>query len=348
MKVLKRRILVLGASGVLGRRICGALKEVLGDFLELHIGDNKEARGLQTVAAVPCASFRLIDSTNLDSILTAIQDIDCVIVAFRQVEPVIQQACFLKEVICIDTSTMQSLTDKILKLDTPRNSLSIVMAGFLPGLSGILVDGLTREFDSVHQIDVGLLQNGRSEIGAAGLRDTLKILSTPLESGQAGMANLREMGFFHTKYPVREINPDERLILQKRTKVNNIHYWIGWNRPKYAKLLAFLVKHQQLSKLQQLIQYATAHRKHGEEGRSYLTVEVNGIMHGENHSILMDISAKSDYESTAFYIAMIADKSFISKKKGLCYPFEVMEMNDFNYFDYDPYLKIKRYEQELD
>lgn len=347
MKTLKRRILVLGAAGALGRELCVALKDVFGEYLDLYIGDNREERRLQLTASIPGASYREISTQDFENVCDAIEGIDCVIIAFPQNQPIVQHACFFKQIICIDACSFQDMADKVRALQCEKESLSIVMSGFFPGLSGVFAHGLTEEFEEVKEISVGMLHNVNGEVGSAGLEELLKMISSPLDSGQCGFTHKREMSFFHSNFPVREINPDERRILMKKTGVPDVIYWLGWNRPKFTKLVGFLVKHNLLTNVSKMLLKASRRRK-PEDERVYLFIRLEGIKNQERHSILTDISAQSSYKSAAFYISMIADKAFISDKKGLRFPFEMMALNDFNYFDYDPYFKIKRYEQELD
>lgn len=352
MKTLKRKILVLGASSALGKDICIALKDVFGEYLELYIGDNEEERGLKTTASVPYATYRPIDTSRTDlafqSVMEAIEEIDCVIMTSSQSEPVIQKACFLKQVTCIDVNSFQDLAAKTYQLEVEKKSLSIMMAGFFPGLSGVYAHDLIEEFEQVDEIQVGLLLNANSTLTSSEMTDLLQILNTPLDSGQKGFSKRQEMRFFHSDFPVREINPDERKLLQKKTNMSNIYYWLGWNKPKITRFISFLAKRQWLNQCSKLLQLFFSNKKETEEERVYTSIKLQGIKNGEKHSILIDISAKSLNKAAAFYIAMIADKSFISDKTGVRYPFEVMALNDFNYFDYDPYMTIKRYDKELE
>ncbi|MDH6364117.1 hypothetical protein M2139_001102 [Enterococcus sp. PF1-24] len=347
MKTLKRKILIIGGSGALGKELTHALNDVFGDYLELYIGDYDEKRGMQTTAAMPRSKFCLVDGRNLQQVQQAIVDIDCVIVAFRQKEPVIQKACFQEKVICIDLCAFQAFADKVQQLDEEKDSLSVVMAGFFPGLSGVIATSLAEEFETVEKVSVGLLQNSQAQAGSTGIMDMLKIINMPLNEKTKGFTNKREMTFFHSKYPVYEIQHDEKVVLQKKLQLKAVHYWTSWNNPKLNNIASWLVKRNLLLKFSKLFIFFQQREKKADEERAYLNIKVTGTKFSERHSTQIEISAKSDYSMTAFYVAMIADKAFISKKVGVCYPFEMMELSDFNYFDYDSYFKIKRYEREL-
>ena len=113
-----KSILVIGASGSLGRKTCEALLDIYNGEILLLVGDYRKDRGEETakklslsVENVRCVNVK--DAASVAEGITA--DIDCVIVAVTQVEPIVQGRCVEKGIPCVDLTTFSDFSARVQK-----------------------------------------------------------------------------------------------------------------------------------------------------------------------------------------------------------------------------------------
>ncbi len=137
------KIMVVGASGILGQFVCQELINLYKEELDLIITDYKAERGNQVASHLNHdVEFKKLDVSNVKDIHRVINNIDCVIVTIKQEQPYIQETCIRNKIRCIDVTPYSAFVDKvkIYEQEAQKNKIpSIVMSGFVPGLSGLMV-----------------------------------------------------------------------------------------------------------------------------------------------------------------------------------------------------------------
>lgn len=125
------KIMIVGASGVLGKLICQELLRVFNNNISLVVCDYKMDRGKNIAASLgEHASFCYMDINNQENIKQAIQNIDIVIVAIKQQNPDIQAVCIQNKVLCIDVTVYLEFVNNTKRLSQNayhNNVGSIVM-----------------------------------------------------------------------------------------------------------------------------------------------------------------------------------------------------------------------------
>lgn len=104
--------------------------------------------------------------------------------------------------------------EKVMKLEK-NGTGSVIMSGFFPGLSGLMVKKAISPFDEVTEVNVALLQNTNAKAGVAGIVDMLKIIAQPVsfqKRAQPGFTKKRKMPIKHhsEEIEVRLIDHSEK------------------------------------------------------------------------------------------------------------------------------------------
>lgn len=355
-------MIIVGASGVLGKMICYEIQRLfIGDF-QLIVTDYNHRRGNETATALGKKTlFRPLDVNHKEAITSAIWDASCVIVATKQELPLIQQYCAKKGILCIDVTVFRSFVEQVREIDC-QHSASIVMAGFFPGLSGLLVRRAITGFSEVHEVNVGLLQNTNAQAGLSGIKDMLSIVSrrssrtiatagaaTAQDSAPGVRARARTMKFPHPfgQKKVRAISHAEASYLSSHFLVTNLHYWTAWQSSSFNWVVQLLDKLNvipliQTGKADRLLASLIRHNPNQGE-HCALSVEVTGLKDGLAKSRTLTLSVPSDYRTTAMFTAALAkftmDKSkseatqtlsTTAQKKltGVLFPFEYAELEN--------------------
>lgn len=341
-----KRILVIGASGGVGRFIC---KEVIRSFQPstLVVGDYKIERGQRLAHELgKDVVFRYVDIHNSESQITAFKKIDAIIVAVQQRQPVIQSVCLSKRIPCFDITLRGEFIQKVHELNKQASSFDtplLMMAGLFPGLSGIIIKSIVEQFKSVQQVDVAFLQSINGTTGAMGIADMLGafaqpvVLNTSTHSEELKGFNLTKEFIFPEPFGVskaRLINYDEADVISQKLGIKNINYWTAFNVENFNRVLVFLNRIKILRlfqhpkwrlKLAKIIEYFKNINRHKNEKISLL-VKVTGNVNKKNQIYKVGLIGPSDYGVTALVVValvklVVEDKI---KSKGVLYPFEIV------------------------
>ncbi|WP_010271667.1 NmrA family NAD(P)-binding protein [Paenibacillus senegalensis] len=322
-------ILVIGASGMLGQLVC---KELVRIPEEIHIivSDYKADRGTKTAESIAGAEFRQADARNPESIRSALAGVNAVIVVAKQEEPLVQQACIERGIACVDVTTEAAFVNKVRQLDAP-NIGSIVMAGFFPGLSGLMVKEAAEAMDALEEVNVALLQSTNAQAGATGVSDMLHIVAQDVE-GRAGFKEARQIAFGSSglEREVRKIEHAERGCISEAMNLSNLHYWTAWNEASFNKKISLLKKLgllKWLANRKGLLEKIVIHNPNQNE-RAYLTVEASGRIEGRPQVNCRRVSVVSDYETTAMVAVALAKIVLKNEIKGVRYPFEATNLTE--------------------
>lgn len=340
-----QNVMVVGAAGVLGKLVCMELLRIFNNQINLTVTDYKTDRGRRLAESLgENAAFRYLDVTNEEIIAEAVTNIDIVVVALHQQHPIIQKTCIANRILCIDVTPFSGFvaTIKEFHQDAVRNEVgSIVMSGFIPGLSGLMVKKAVSDFHKITEIHIGLLQNTNAKAGLTGILDMLTIISKPVpydpDYKTAGLPGFRKkrMMSFYGPFPEREvrlIEHAEKEFLQRFLKIENIHYWTSWNSRFFNKLISLIKRIGVMNVILQgnngkFLSKAIKHNPLKKED-AYLTVEVKGII-GQNEIIkTVSLSACSDYHTTAMVTAALAKVAIHKKITGVVFPFEITDIDE--------------------
>lgn len=337
------KVMVIGASGALGQLICKELIHIFGSQLKLIVTDYKRERGEDlTHSMQPFAFFEHLDATNSNDLNKKINNVDIVVVSLNQTKPLIQEVCIKKRITCIDVSPFGFFVNEVEKLHNhalQAGVSSIVMSGFLPGLSGIMVNQSVQEFEEVRRVDVGLLQNTNAKAGISGIIDMLHIVSQnvvykdiPHDSCIKGFTKKQIMSFNNPvgNKEVRLIQHDEKMFLSNKLSVPQVNYWTAWNEKKFNRQIALLRTTGILRLLTTMsnanfLSKAIKHNPNKSED-AHMTVEVIGTVDKKHCKKTIMLSSPSDYHLTAMVTAALAKIVAKEKKSGVLFPFQLTDV----------------------
>lgn len=358
---MKKNVLVIGSSGALGKLICSELNQHYRLKVNLYVGDYLEERGKQTAQEFE-ASFCLTELTDENKLTNSISKMDAVIVAIKQHEPIIQKCCFKAKVLCVDVTAFSSFANKIKEIykeNRDFKSPSVVMAGCIPGLSGLLLKKAVENSNDVHNVDVAFIQNSNAIAGFNGILDMLRIISQPVTIA-AGKESKQVPGFIKKlkfklltskdTYTLRLINHPEKEYLSDRFTFNNINYWTSWNNKFLNVFLEVLNFTGILKKLVNKKKYPILgkfKKKYNEKDETaYLQVVVTSISSGIKKIKKYQIRIFSDYKMTAKIVVLLAMISEYKNKKGVLHPCDIMSLDEVLDIIDDSYAEFVEIDQE--
>ncbi len=86
--------------------------------------------------------FRHLMLRDNERVNHVLEDVDGVVIALKQENPFIQKACIEQDVLCVDVTPFYEFVDKVSYLNEEAKEAgtgSVVMTGFFPGLSALMV-----------------------------------------------------------------------------------------------------------------------------------------------------------------------------------------------------------------
>lgn len=338
LKIMKK-IMVVGASGVLGQLVCSELIRIFDSQIRLIVTDYKIERGEKLANSFNTdVQFRYLDANREENVKQAIKNIDIVVVVLKQKNPYIQKVCIENKILCLDVTPYYEFVEKVNELneDAQNNDIgSVVMSGFFPGLSGLMVKKAISNFSEVIEINVGLLQNTNAKAGISGILDMLNIIAQPVKFENKvifGFTNKRKMDFLHhlKEKEVRCIDHSEKTILKETLGINSINYWTSWNVNVFNNLVSLLRQVgfiKNIHKHKDFLSKVVKHKPHKNEN-IFLTVEVKGVIDNKEKLKILTLSTFSDYHTTAMATASLAKIAQQKNVKGVVYPFEITDIDE--------------------
>lgn len=320
------RVLVIGGSGELGRLVGAEVRRLRPDA-RLLVGDRRPDRGALTASRMG-GSHVLVDASCPASIHAALDGVDVAIVALAQREPLIQRACSLGTIPCIDVTPDAGLIAQIRLLDDrlrDRGVPSIVMAGLFPGLSAMLALHAVKDLDEVLDADVALLQHVDARAGRTGVADMLRLIAQPVTTGSS-----RAPGFTR-RFPgaptLREIESAERAVLADGLTAAQVRYWTGWNDAAFTALVAALVRAGVLPRAADVIARLRRSPENAPEPVE-MRVRVRGTHAGSRarRARSFSLTATSDYGATATTVAALTASVLDRPVPGVRHPAEVIDV----------------------
>lgn len=193
------KILILGSSGILGKRVTEKAIAVFGMesvIISDYKSDRLEVRRAELETKWGSSPGTIV--INVDSaqdIHQGLEHIDYVFCCIRQKAPLVQKECIYRGISSIDPSVSPSFIEQVLQLNNLKktNGTQLIMAGLFPGLSGILIKEIAIPD---HVIDIGLLQSSCGINGKTGVSDMLQVLSKDVNRAYGPILNSRSRKVF--------------------------------------------------------------------------------------------------------------------------------------------------------
>jgi saccharopine dehydrogenase-like NADP-dependent oxidoreductase len=351
---MKKKILVVGSNGMLGKHI---VEKVINSFgvKGLAISDYKEQRLKQQISEIynefgekPLS--KIIDVNSKESIEKGLESIDFVLIAIQQKEPLIQKACIEIGINSIDLSVNPDFIKRAIDLNEEnRNSdLQLVTGGLFPGLSGIIANDIYKKSKEKESVDVGLLQSTNGTNGKTGVSDMLLIFDKEVEY-LTKEKTIKYSGFSHKKsfeYPnpfgikvLRLANFIERDYL--RNAEFKLNYWTSFDNESFNKLISLLKKIHFLK----LFNYPKT--------SSFLSALITNQNKGEKDEKIglcakdsineISLVLSSDYEATASCAIGFTTLIMSNEKdyEGVKFPFQIFTFEEIKEHLNDVIIEIK-------
>jgi Saccharopine dehydrogenase NADP binding domain len=253
------RILVLGASGQFGRRLCGRLIGL--DGVALLLGGRDPAKLTETragllalqpdtaVEVAPCDA----GASNLADLLRTYEANLVVHLAgpFQGQDYKVARACLEAGVPYIDMADGREFVARFASLDGAARARGIALvtgASTVPGLSSAIVDVALAKFSTLQSIDYGISASLRTGLGSATLQAVLSYCGKPyqvLDEGAAttiyGLGRPRRHDFptpVHHRVIVDCDIPDHALFPARYPDLRYMSFGSGIDVPALAHVLS--------------------------------------------------------------------------------------------------------------
>ncbi|MGG1876227.1 saccharopine dehydrogenase NADP-binding domain-containing protein [Paenibacillus cisolokensis] len=136
-------MMVVGASGVLGKLVCGELLRIFENQIKLIVTDYNTERGKRLADSFyGDVQFQYLDVNDEDRVERVLRNVDVAVVVLKQKTPHIQKVCIQNKILCIDVTPFYDFVQQVVELHhsaVDNNVGSVVMSGFFPGLSGLMI-----------------------------------------------------------------------------------------------------------------------------------------------------------------------------------------------------------------
>ena len=350
MNSADKQILVIGATGGVGRFICNEITRLFG-AKSLIVGDYKINRGKSYAKFLgDNVKARLTDVGIRESIAEAVKNTHAVIVTAHQKEPVVQSICVEQRIPCLDITVFPEFIGRVRSLEARARSSGtplIAAAGFIPGLSGIMICETAKKLDRITAIDVGLLQSSQASTGTAGITDMLDMISQDVEFSHNGQKCMFP-GFTRKRvmvYPEHQGEHMQRLVnfweasaVSEYFNISDVNYWTSFDKALLNFVVALLrsvgflkLFHNERTRVRAgKIMNSIMGRGKSELETTYVQVEVTGQKDKKPCKSRMTISVPSDYGTTAMSVVAMIKRILQGEiqPKGVKFPFEIFSLQN--------------------
>lgn len=244
------KILVAGGTGAVGRHVCREVVRTLGPQA-LVVGDHNLARGRDYAGSISeSAGAAEVDISDRRSVERATDNVDAVIIAVRQSDPVVQAVCTERGIHSVDIVPDTPLARSVFAASLPDTGLKrlsgVVAAGLIPGLSGLMARHVIERSSSQEPVvHVSLLQRKNGTAGAAGIGDMLGLFARPVEyEGQRRRGfSVRHTASFPPPFgdrPVRLTAFPEAADVRASFGLQHVHYWTAFDDESFNRTIGTL------------------------------------------------------------------------------------------------------------
>jgi hypothetical protein len=186
---MKRKIVVLGGYGALGRQICSML--VKDPAVDCVVAGRDATRGAAFAGAIG-AGFQLLDSQQPGALPAALQGVFALVDAsgpFQGRSYAVPEACIEQGVHYVDVADGRQYVAGFSLLDAAaraKGSLLVTGAGAIPAAAAALIDSMAGRFDRIDEIHTAVSVGNRDARGPAALRAILSYAGRPLSMLERG------------------------------------------------------------------------------------------------------------------------------------------------------------------
>lgn len=167
------RVFVVGSTGSLGSLIVRRARDVLGQGAVVAGFRGSDAA---VTSRYPDVATRPVDISDVTSLRAACADVDCVISAAPQREPLLQRVAADVGVDTVDVGAHYGAAGAAIGTVGADTTFHLVCAGQAPGITGLMAKELHAETGEPVTVGFLLADGGRS--GTAGVADMLRSIGT--------------------------------------------------------------------------------------------------------------------------------------------------------------------------
>lgn len=367
------RILVVGGTGAVGRHICREVVRSLGPQA-LVVGDYNLARGSEFARSLSeSAGAAELDVSDRQSVERAAVGVDAVIVAVRQLEPVVQAVCTRRGIHSVDIVPDTPLARSIFSTEhsdfgrsgsAGESPLSgLVAAGLIPGLSGLMArhviekTRVTGSSPTEPIVQVSLLQRKNGTAGAAGIADMLGLFARPVEYD-----GVRVPGFTlrrTTRFPppfgdrtMRLVAFPEAADLRSHFGIASVNYWTAFDSELFNRTIGTLNRLGVLNRFRRpgggVRLAAVLARSKTRAVTNEAPREETVALTAEAGDLAVSLTVPSDYGGTAMAAVAMA-RALVARGApdyGVVLPFQLFSLGEIIEIASSPEIRI--YETEGD
>src|SRR5258708_2124205 len=184
------RVLVLGASGQFGSRLCRRLVQLGGLHLFLSGRDKqrlettqRQLHAVKPDAKIDILAWKINGSGLLDLLYSRRLNLVVHLAGpFQGQDYAVAKACLHAGVPYIDMADGREFVTEFASLDAAAQVKEIPLitgASTVPGLSSAIIDGMIGNFSQLHEIDYGICAGAKSGLGLATLKAVLSYCGKP-------------------------------------------------------------------------------------------------------------------------------------------------------------------------
>ena len=248
-------VLIVGGSGTLGRRIAQSLTD-LPDDIFIASRDLSRAKAACESLGERFSAIQLDPAG--DGLPSHLWRNTTVVIAAPSSQG-IQRACFNRAIpsvnVTLSTVGLNGTGAQPTSAGTTTGATHVLLAGLLPGLSGLLAVDAARQVERLDQLDLVLTQSVNADVGVSGMRDMLRSL-TRSDTTPPDRRPLVKMA--HPEAP--------HLVARSLTTSgpgSAVHYWAAWDSPAQMRLIRSLQRARLLRLLallpERLLERMTSH-----------------------------------------------------------------------------------------
>ena len=186
---MKKKILILGAYGVLGRQISSMLA---ADTAMECIAAGRDAGQGKPHADSLGIQFQMLDTANAAAVRAALEGVFAVVDTcgpFQGRTYGVAEACIAQGTHYVDVADARAYVEGFARLDEAARKggcLLVTGAGTLPAVASALVDSMAGRFDRITEIHTAVSTGNRDLRGPASLRSLLSYAGRPLPVMEQG------------------------------------------------------------------------------------------------------------------------------------------------------------------
>lgn len=313
-------ILIVGGSGTLGRRIARSLTSLPDDIFIASRDLSKAKAACESLGE----RFSAIQLDPAGGGLPSHLGRSTKVVIAAPSSEGIQRACFDRAIPSVNVTLSTVGLNAMNAQQTSAGATHVLLAGLLPGLSGLLAVDAARRVGRLERLDLVLTQSANADVGVSGMRDMLRSLTrsdtTPPD-----------------QRPLMKMAHPEMAHLAARALATSgpgsaVHYWAAWDSPAQMRRIRSLQRARLLGLLAflpgRLLERMTSHDPRQREAVT-LEAIATGTLNDTRVERRRTLFAASDYGATAAAAAFLV-RALAECQNGVWLPCELFDLEQFS------------------